>query len=117
MLAVVSGSECAAGQARRAHAIQHGFMRWAFLLQIAADTPCDWHVCGTGTAAAFSFTSSSMRIARINHVSSRPRRGAPAAFMAMLWPAEDRKSTRLNSSHVASSYAAFCLRKKKESDA
>src|SRR5690625_2300315 len=28
---------------------------------------------------------------------------------------EDRKSTRLNSSHVAISYAVFCLKKKKES--
>src|SRR5207253_4632344 len=28
----------------------------------------------------------------------------------------DRKSTRLNSSHVASSYAVFCLKKKKRSD-
>src|SRR5690625_5521139 len=28
--------------------------------------------------------------------------------------AEDRKSTRLNSSHVATSYAVFCLKKKKE---
>src|SRR5690625_5458659 len=27
---------------------------------------------------------------------------------------EDRKSTRLNSSHVASSYAVFCLKKKKD---
>src|SRR5215510_15380026 len=27
--------------------------------------------------------------------------------------AGDRKSTRLNSSHVASSYAAFCVKKKK----
>src|SRR5690625_6011872 len=27
--------------------------------------------------------------------------------------AADRKSTRLNSSHVASSYAVFCLKKKK----
>src|SRR6266511_3370512 len=27
---------------------------------------------------------------------------------------EDRKSTRLNSSHVKSSYAVFCLKKKKE---
>src|SRR5439155_18277660 len=27
-------------------------------------------------------------------------------------PARDRKSTRLNSSHVASSYAVFCLKKK-----
>src|SRR5437870_8661538 len=35
------------------------------------------------------------------------------------WPAEDpkepdRKSTRLNSSHVAISYAVFCLKKKKK---
>src|SRR5437870_8779192 len=29
--------------------------------------------------------------------------------------AEDRKSTRLNSSHVAISYAVFCLKKKKRS--
>ena len=29
-----------------------------------------------------------MRIARINNVSSRLRRGAPAAFMAMVWPAD-----------------------------
>src|SRR6266508_4925808 len=31
---------------------------------------------------------------------------------AALVPAEDRKSTRLNSSHVAISYAVFCLKKK-----
>src|SRR5437660_9813652 len=29
-------------------------------------------------------------------------------------PIRDRKSTRLNSSHVAISYAVFCLKKKKE---
>src|SRR5690606_40223684 len=29
-------------------------------------------------------------------------------------PAEDRKSTRLNSSHVKISYAVFCLKKKKK---
>src|SRR3989442_2871804 len=29
-------------------------------------------------------------------------------------PAGDRKSTRLNSSHVRISYAVFCLKKKKE---
>src|SRR5207253_6062345 len=29
---------------------------------------------------------------------------------------QDRKSTRLNSSHVAISYAVFCLKKKKEND-
>src|SRR5690606_41356205 len=30
-------------------------------------------------------------------------------------PAQDRKSTRLNSSHVKISYAVFCLKKKKQS--
>src|SRR5437870_11215180 len=29
-------------------------------------------------------------------------------------PAQDRKSTRLNSSHVAISYAVFCLKKKRK---
>src|SRR5690625_5826571 len=33
----------------------------------------------------------------------------PAYFVGL-----DRKSTRLNSSHVASSYAVFCLKKKKQ---
>src|SRR5690242_21384964 len=32
-----------------------------------------------------------------------------------LVPPEDRKSTRLNSSHMSISYAVFCLKKKKES--
>src|SRR5256885_10814238 len=37
---------------------------------------------------------------------SRPRRPASA------WPSPDRKSTRLNSSHLVISYAVFCLKKK-----
>src|SRR5690625_5772366 len=38
----------------------------------------------------------------------------PAAQLATDWSIsdEDRKSTRLNSSHVANSYAVFCLKKK-----
>src|SRR5207302_9183317 len=28
-----------------------------------------------------------------------------------IWPSQDRKSTRLNSSHVKISYAVFCLKK------
>src|SRR5207249_10465907 len=31
-----------------------------------------------------------------------------------LWRRRDRKSTRLNSSHVSISYAVFCLKKKKK---
>src|SRR5262245_63844469 len=30
------------------------------------------------------------------------------------WTGSDRKSTRLNSSHLGISYAVFCLKKKKE---
>src|SRR5690625_4958740 len=37
-------------------------------------------------------------------------RGAPTYILV---PGKDRKSTRLNSSHVAISYAVFCLKKKK----
>src|SRR5580700_5694923 len=32
--------------------------------------------------------------------------------MPILWEEKDRKSTRLNSSHVEISYAVFCLKKK-----
>src|SRR5690606_35903125 len=38
-----------------------------------------------------------------------PKRIAPLMFLAVLG---DRKSTRLNSSHVKISYAVFCLKKK-----
>src|SRR5204863_3757677 len=38
-----------------------------------------------------------------------PERGAHA-------PRQDRKSTRLNSSHVEISYAVFCLKKKKKKE-
>src|SRR5690606_39647895 len=34
-------------------------------------------------------------------------------LISRAWDAEDRKSTRLNSSHVKISYAVFCLKKKK----
>src|SRR5690349_23296404 len=40
---------------------------------------------------------------------------APSTTAAACWPgATDRKSTRLNSSHVEISYAVFCLKKKKK---
>src|SRR5207249_5555607 len=44
----------------------------------------------------------------------------PIAFVAEAGEggveAEDRKSTRLNSSHVSISYAVFCLKKKKKEE-
>src|SRR5207253_9499531 len=44
-----------------------------------------------------------------------PRAARPSRYAATFFlPAVDRKSTRLNSSHVAISYAVFCLKKKKK---
>src|SRR5215208_7596305 len=44
---------------------------------------------------------------------ARPRRHR-RDYRAARKPRGDQKSTRLNSSHVAISYAVFCLKKKKE---
>src|SRR5437870_7271892 len=50
---------------------------------------------------------------------SRPSSGSASIRNCSTWPdimacapSRDRKSTRLNSSHVAISYAVFCLKKK-----
>src|SRR5437868_10649602 len=44
----------------------------------------------------------------------RARRAVSLGRRAELRAPEDRKSTRLNSSHVSISYAVFCLKKKKK---
>src|SRR5690625_6942895 len=58
---------------------------------------------------------------RQNHCPGKPRFTRIASPMAMATSGivdstvnQDRKSTRLNSSHVAISYAVFCLKKKKK---
>src|SRR5215475_15684081 len=43
------------------------------------------------------------------------RRDGLADLLAAIQDSTDRKSTRLNSSHVKISYAVFCLKKKKKS--
>src|SRR2546426_6900171 len=43
----------------------------------------------------------------------RARRNPTAATATATAPSPDRKSTRLNSSHLVISYAVFCLKKKK----
>src|SRR5256885_11597727 len=44
-----------------------------------------------------------------NHCDNDPNLCDPTGF-------QDRKSTRLNSSHLVISYAVFCLKKKKKTD-
>src|SRR5690349_23079329 len=55
-------------------------------------------------------SSSSRRPPRTRRARARER---PRSRRLRTRPARDRKSTRLNSSHVEISYAVFCLKKKK----
>src|SRR5256885_2803170 len=56
------------------------------------------------------------RAADRTRLRARRDRGGAAAFRGQgaLCLLRDRKSTRLNSSHLVISYAVFCLKKKKE---
>src|SRR5699024_12882605 len=66
--------------------------------------------------------SSDLLPGRVQHNDVRPLaslgqhlgslRRVPAEELPVLNAVEDRKSTRLNSSHVSISYAVFCLKKK-----
>src|SRR5690349_23345311 len=59
-----------------------------------------------------------VRVRRVNPVAGDGRRHAPFCLSprrkAKGGVPADRKSTRLNSSHVEISYAVFCLKKKKK---
>src|SRR5690625_6814983 len=56
------------------------------------------------------------KLGDINPIFSAISRGTSDAFLDVWVPVTDRKSTRLNSSHVAISYAVFCLKKKTRND-
>src|SRR5690554_7039815 len=66
-----------------------------------------------GNATSVDCAEVSVRLPRT--IDELPRRETNAQATAA-WgePAADRKSTRLNSSHVRISYAVFCLKKKKK---
>src|SRR5207248_7840041 len=61
-----------------------------------------------GPAVAFN------RIKLLSTNLSLKEHGMNASEGFVNWDAEDRKSTRLNSSHRTISYAVFCLKKKKD---
>src|SRR5207249_12194660 len=78
-------------------------------LPIFACRPSPSSVCPRPAAEFAAFDGSARGCRR---AWSRPSRGHPACMRDGLLHA-DRKSTRLNSSHVSISYAVFCLKKKK----
>src|SRR5437660_698488 len=65
-----------------------------------------WPLVLLGVMLAGMLASGALAVS-IERIAYRPLRAAP----------RDRKSTRLNSSHVAISYAVFCLKKKKKEEA
>src|SRR6266571_6114423 len=70
----------------------------------AAPLPKKWRLSGRHQAAALSATLPPGWWTRSTQKNSLKRRG------------RDRKSTRLNSSHMSISYAVFCLKKKKKKE-
>src|SRR2546426_2319970 len=69
----------------------------------------------SGTARPVAPPGRRSRDTRDSRPGARPvRRGRCAANRALPRRSRDRKSTRLNSSHLVISYAVFCLKKKKK---
>src|SRR5690625_7033616 len=63
----------------------------------------------------FSFYNPTSVISKLNaRAGYESVRTDPETFHFIQQASQDRKSTRLNSSHVAISYAVFCLKKKKK---
>src|SRR5690606_41625251 len=60
-------------------------------------------------AALATLSADELTIARLVHQGATNKEVAGALYLSV----RDRKSTRLNSSHVKNSYAVFCLKTKK----
>src|SRR5439155_10105432 len=65
-------------------------------------------------SAGVQLTSEDWRQIKVDHDSGLTILRSFLGLSAQLFKDSDRKSTRLNSSHVAISYAVFCLKKKKQ---
>src|ERR1035438_10608901 len=72
-------------------------------------TDCAWGRASRGVEAAL-LLATLRRLSRPSELPPLPKIRSLAYFMPVI---ADRKSTRLNSSHLGISYAVFCLKKKK----
>src|SRR5690349_22488640 len=80
------------------------------LFRSGADADCArWSSCGASERWLCG-----IRFARARRTGVRDGHGTARALRYARDRGRDRKSTRLNSSHVEISYAVFCLKKKKK---
>src|SRR3989442_8922384 len=76
-----------------------------------------WHAVDAGPRGRAAAGARASGNGRSPHdAPARPDRGRAVPDRADPGDALDRKSTRLNSSHVRISYAVFCLKKKKSNE-
>src|SRR5256885_6928939 len=90
---------------------QYGILFFYFFFFQAEDGIRDYKVTGVQTVL---FRSRGSGRRRCRPRAARPRPSAPATTGPGPGARTDRKSTRLNSSHLVISYAVFCLKKKKK---
>src|SRR5699024_12392783 len=93
--------------------------QWVLLYFGACARPSDPHSFPTRRSSDLATAASPARaLAAVTGARSRTTGTGPttAASTGALAATTDRKSTRLNSSHVSISYADFCLKKKRNKD-
>src|SRR5690625_7125462 len=95
--------------------LQSAFISGHVRLSIRGESPEQFvQMCTRKGIIFWNMTSTKHNVCEVNvklkdiHKLRRLKRGQPYKISFL-----DRKSTRLNSSHVAISYAVFCLKKKK----
>src|SRR5699024_12632086 len=78
-----------------------------------------WEICASNSSRICSrwswHFSPALKLELSSHDCKMTSAGWPEFYRIRSLALLDRKSTRLNSSHVSISYAVFCLKKKKDS--
>src|SRR5690625_6994645 len=95
-------------------AVQNAWFRYLDRARICGANPPERRLCGCLTVSLFNG-----RVCLQTRALSRQQSRKPSTVgysviseaFTQTGPGQDRKSTRLNSSHVAISYAVFCLKK------
>src|SRR5438067_7254430 len=97
--------------------------RWR--ADVRPEEPRTRRAVASGSPSGSSRRRTPAAVRRVADRAARPTRDLPRGWQGpagradprhaqLLEPLADRKSTRLNSSHVSISYAVFCLKKKKK---